>query len=197
MTTDYAIEEFKALRTELLYMIKMIKLYEGFFFTAVSASFGLLISEKNIPITILLIALAYIIMVYRYDYSKGVAKIGAYISIFIEPHIKNLEWENNLTILKEMEKNKTIPTSVIQEVNRKIKKYMFNFIIFFLSAYCLYRIGISFSLNTIAKIFPLTIINILTILNVIDMSRKNYSREHYLELWGEIKVKKLLIINKR
>lgn len=183
MTTDYAIEEFKALRSELMYMTKMIRICEGFFFTAVSASFGSLLS-KNTSITILFISLAYIIMIYRYDYSKGVAKVGAYIAVFIEPNTKGLGWENNSTILQKMkEKN----LSIIQKINSKIKKYMFNTIIFSLSIYCFLIIEISLSLESIIKLLLLAIINVLTILNAIDMVENFYPRDHYLDLWNKVK----------
>lgn len=184
MTVDYAIEEFKALRNELMYMTKMIRICEGFFFTAVSASFGFLLS-KNTPITILFIILAYIIMIYRYDYSKGVAKVGAYIAVFIEPNIKGLGWENNLTVLQKMKEKNLTPMSTIQKINSEIKKYMFNAIIFVLSTYCFF-IEIDFSINTIIKMLLLIVINILTVLNAFDMAKNFYPREHYLKVWSEI-----------
>jgi hypothetical protein len=95
---EHIIEEFKALREEILFNFRTISQLQAFQFLSAGALIGVAYSQKD-PNQYLLLAPVLIILPVMFLFGTqfaGIQKIGTYIQLYIEPYCSGLNWETRI-----------------------------------------------------------------------------------------------------
>lgn len=125
---DYTIEEYKMLRTEILHMLRMTKVCEGFATATLFSSFSLIFIKQYDTVLIFLAIFLYLINIKRDEYYYGIANISAYMHVFLEPKLKGINWETNCIYFNKMEDNDSeVKVYWLTKLNRHINSHIINY----------------------------------------------------------------------
>lgn len=172
--------EYEALRNEIIYSMQIIKNYRSLLYTIVIAVLALAFQSDNVVmflIPFLVIIPIYLLEMHQVD---STARIGAYISVFIEPET-DCQWETRLLKYEKTYKNNN------RNKESLINPYWcisFGCIILSFMKLNYYNRNINFYIIFAEQIFAF-------VLCVFVFIKKNVNsletKEKYIKEWNEIK----------
>lgn len=130
MKSEEKMYEYRMLREEIVYLMKLHKMLTLFLYSSIGVYLPFVLKQEN-PFYILTIYLIVLPIAYKnFYYREQLAKISGYMIIFLEPYLKGVNWESMNLILKRQPhkgKNTNIKQIVYYEY---IIIYIFSFSIF-------------------------------------------------------------------
>ncbi len=109
---DRTIEEYKTLRAEILLLLNRELTLVSFTFTATAAILGFAFSQGISLLFLVPLLMLRLVLFQLNDSARSVARISAYIRIFLEPNDPGLNWETRMDDLRDALQSQPLPTYV-------------------------------------------------------------------------------------
>lgn len=192
---NYTIFEYKMLREEMMYLMKMVRIYQYIAITIIISflSFYKPKYEYSISISMIIIFFNTVICMISLHIKNNIimiTKISAYMEEFLEPKLYGISWETNTLLFSKINGDYKD-----QNIYLKVTKFMYKNILdlalIFISLYFIYdayNYCQSLFLKLIFIFFMVSFI-VLSILGIKFTSTSYYPREKYIEQWKEVKGK--------